>query len=291
MSNVRIQTNATEPIEVLAVDANRSHLTGLTNLKLKIRRRSDDFFFDWADNTFKLGGAVTTILQVLTEVDATNDPGKYKLNKTGHVNGFNTSAIINAVDDDIYFLTVVQDGSPQNAVNTPQVGQLSVGDFIDFMDEYISDQASPAEVATALTDIGLDHLITTSPGATPPAAGTYLAQLFTAIADKTTHVLLQTFSYNQTADRFDVQVWIEKGNMLFNTGTPDMGTCTINLYDKDGVLQFTISDTLPDAQGIYTASELTPGLVADTLYYAVASVAVASAPGGTVSGAKGMFTL
>ena len=290
MSNVRIQTNDKEPVEVLAVDANRTPLTGLTNLVLKIRRRSDDFFFDWSDNTFKTGGAVATLLQPLQEVNAAVAPGKYKLNKTNHVNGFDTSSITNPTNDDIYFLTVLQDVAPFNAINTPQIGQLSVGDFVDHLDAFVSNNASPAEVAQELEAIGLDHLVAVSPGATPPAEGSYIDQILDQLGNQPTHVVLQTFSYNQTADRLDVTVWIEKGNMVFND-PPNMGDCDVNFYTKDGVLLFSLTDMTPDAQGIYTASQASPGLVPDALYYAVAQVAVAGVPNNTVSGAKGMFTL
>lgn len=290
MSNVRIQTSDKEPVEVLAVDANRSPITGLTNLGLKIRRNSDDFFFDWIDNTFKLGGVVTTLLQVLSEVSASNAAGKYKLDTPSHLNGFDTTSVTNAINDDIYFLTVLQSGTPQNAINTPQTGQISVGDYVDHLDDFVSNQASPAEVSQALIDIGLDHLVAVDPGATPPIANTYIDQLFDQFAEQKTHLVLQTFSYNQTSDRFDVTVWIEKGNLVYND-LPKMGICTLKLYDKDGTLQFTLSTATPDTQGIYTASQTNPGLQVDTLYYTVAEILVSDVTGGVVSGAKGMFTL
>jgi hypothetical protein len=124
----RILTNATEPIAVTVLDANGDPITGLTNVKVRIRRQSDGFYLDWSDDTFKAGGAVTTLLQPLTEV-STFDPGDYHLS-----GGWDTSAITNSADDDVYFLTAVQDGAPQNADNLPAKGEVAVGNWVDMVE-------------------------------------------------------------------------------------------------------------------------------------------------------------
>jgi len=247
VANVRIQTDDNEPIEVLVVDPGGIPLTGLTNLKLRVRRRSDDNFFDWLDNTFKPAASVVQIDQMLIEINATFAPGKYKLDSASHIDGFDTSVIANPADDDIYFFTATQDGAPQNVANVPQVGQISVGDYLDFIDARISD-----------------------------------------IQDD--FVVLMTLSLNQDNDRLDIIAWIENRNLLFNTPAV-MGICTVSVYDKDGAVQFTATSPIPDAQGIYKIEKTAPGLVADQLYYATASIPVTIAPGSVVSGAKGMFTL
>ena len=121
MPTVRIQTGATEPVEVLVVDALRNPLVGLTNVKVKIRRLSDNLFFDWSSNAFSATPA--TLLKALVPVDASSFPGEYRLDSSPHVKGFNTSAITNPTSDETYRVTVVQDGSPQSAANVPQIGE------------------------------------------------------------------------------------------------------------------------------------------------------------------------
>lgn len=126
MSSERIQTGATEPIEVLVVDAAGALLTGLLNVKVQIRRQSDDFYLDWSDNSFRAGASVVTMLQALGELDLTYAPGIYRF-----VGGWNTSTIANPVAGDTYFVTAVQDGVPQNAGNLPARGEIKSGQWPD----------------------------------------------------------------------------------------------------------------------------------------------------------------
>jgi len=130
MNCVRIQTGQKEPIVALIVDANGNELTGKTDIKIKIRRLSDGFYFDWADDTFRSGGAVSQLLQALSEVSGTYSPGEYQLNTASHVDGFDTSVITNAADDDVYFITAIQD-SGTDAANVPLIGEIKVGNFVD----------------------------------------------------------------------------------------------------------------------------------------------------------------
>lgn len=58
-------------------DANGVGVTGSTELKLKIKRDSDDLFYDFNDNTFKASGHVT-IAAIMIDIDATNIPGEYE---------------------------------------------------------------------------------------------------------------------------------------------------------------------------------------------------------------------
>jgi hypothetical protein len=124
-TSVTIEPGDIEPIKVFVVrEDQKTPLTGLSNVKLKIQRHDDDEFFDWSDDTFKPLGSVGTLLQALEALPG-ND-GWYRLNKAGHVKGFDTGTITNANSIDTYTLTAVQDGSPQNAGNLPAAGELKV---------------------------------------------------------------------------------------------------------------------------------------------------------------------
>lgn len=130
MNCVRIQTGQKEPIVALIVDANGDELTGKTDIKIKVRRLSDGYYFDWSDDTFKAGASVSQMLQALIEVSAAYSPGEYQLNKAGHSGGFDTSTITNANDDDVYYVTAIQD-SGTDAANVPLIGEIKVGSFVD----------------------------------------------------------------------------------------------------------------------------------------------------------------
>ncbi len=58
-------------------DANGAGTTGSTDLKLKIKRDSDDLFLDFDDNTFKSSGH-GRIAATMLELDAVNVPGEYE---------------------------------------------------------------------------------------------------------------------------------------------------------------------------------------------------------------------
>lgn len=145
METVRIQTDASERIEILALDETNSPITGVTDLLLTIRSADTGYYLDFADMTMK-GSGWTTRLQTLTELDATNEPGVYYY-------VFNTSLIINPIEDDTYYLRV--DQSPGTTVkNLPQVGELKVGQYIDYIDTEISNAGIgiAANVADAVWD-------------------------------------------------------------------------------------------------------------------------------------------
>jgi hypothetical protein len=130
MNCARIQTGQKEPLVALIVDANGDELTGKSDIKVKIRRLSDGYYFDWSDNTFKSGATVTQLLQALLEVNTTYSPGEYYLNTVDHSGGFDTSKIVNANDDDVYFVTAIQDGGT-DAANVPLIGEIKVGSYVD----------------------------------------------------------------------------------------------------------------------------------------------------------------
>jgi len=124
----RIQTGETEPIVVLILDASGDPLTGLTDIKIRVRRASDGFYLDWSDNTFK--ATPVQLLQQLEEISATYSPGEYHLDTLTHVGGFDTSTVVQTVDEEVYFFTSVQDGGT-DASNPIQVGEIKVGGFVD----------------------------------------------------------------------------------------------------------------------------------------------------------------
>lgn len=124
----RIQTGATERIEALILDASLDPLTGKTDILISIRRVSDSFWLDFADNTFK-GAGWAIRRQQMIEVDAATAPGEY-------YHDFDTSAIVNLVDNDDYRIRV--DQSPgTDARNLPQVGEIKVGQWVDNIDTSI----------------------------------------------------------------------------------------------------------------------------------------------------------
>lgn len=116
-----------EPIIVLVVGTDGIPLAGKTNIKIKIHRNSDGYYFDWSDNTFKTELAVVTMLWPLSEISATGSPGEYQLNKPGHVRGFDTATITNPLATDDYIITCIQDGG-SDASNVPMIGELKVSE-------------------------------------------------------------------------------------------------------------------------------------------------------------------
>lgn len=81
-------------------DASGAGITGSSDLKIKIKRDADDYFYDFDDSTFK-NAAWTTIAATMTEVDATNVPGEYEY--TVDVSGW---------DDGVYTVYYQYSGSP-----------------------------------------------------------------------------------------------------------------------------------------------------------------------------------
>jgi hypothetical protein len=279
-----------EPIEAVAVDALNNRLSSLTNLKLQVRRTSDNLYLDWTDSTFK--ASPTQLWQTLSEVDDTDSEGEYNLDVPGsHEGGFDTSLLVNPASEDTYRMLVVQDGSPQNADNMPQIGHLKVGGFIDYIDEAISSQASPSEVTTALRDFGLDHLVSVNPGVVPPTSNTYIRQILdnqTTLLDNQTNVysIQQNWSYRQSDDTLQGQIWVESGNLVVVAPT----TCSVTWYDHPtGASLFTIAEADPDARGVFALSRTAPGFLSNRPYYAEASVNITGY--GTIKGIKGVFVL
>ena len=76
MSSAR-QVELTETALTLEAKASNRR-TGLT-ATVRVKRSSDDFFFDFSDTTWKTIGSVVTLNEALVELSAGLDPGKYAL--------------------------------------------------------------------------------------------------------------------------------------------------------------------------------------------------------------------
>jgi hypothetical protein len=139
-ATTRNQTGATESIQAAILDENNLAITGLSDIVVSIRRISDDFFYDFSDDTFKTSGW-TTKEQTLSEVDATDAPGEYAYS-------WDTSAITNETANDTYVIKVEQ--SPLDAArNVPQYGEIKAGQYVDYIDASIN--GVPAATDTTLS--------------------------------------------------------------------------------------------------------------------------------------------
>ena len=123
--SISIEQGDKEPIVLQVVDENGDSLTGKSDIKIKIRRQSDGQYFDWTDDTFKEGHLTTTLTWALEELSSSYSPGQYQLNKSGHVNGFDTASIQNPLAIDFYIVTAIQDGGI-DAINVPMLGEIRI---------------------------------------------------------------------------------------------------------------------------------------------------------------------
>ena len=82
-------------------DADGVAIAGSSDLKVKIKRDADDFFFDFDDTTFK-ADTFTTLAATMAEIDATNAAGEYE--QAVDVSGW---------DDGIYTIYINHSGSPK----------------------------------------------------------------------------------------------------------------------------------------------------------------------------------
>lgn len=153
MESTRIQNGQTERIEVLALDSSGNPVNSISNILLGIRRISDDQWLDFNDNTFKSSGWSSRQV-IMAEFDTSNDLGKYRYT-------FNSSGF----SDDTYQLR----SDSTSASNFPQIGELKVGNFVDFLDTFISSStgATPTQVNSEVQAV-FDLAILGSPTADSP---------------------------------------------------------------------------------------------------------------------------
>jgi hypothetical protein len=104
-----------------------AYATGLTIIKLKMRRASDDMVLDWGavgGPTFiNAAGPFVQLLQPLVEFGAAF-PGEYLF-------VFDPAVVLNITPYDTYYVTVVEDGTGSLVSNLPQVGQFRVAEAQD----------------------------------------------------------------------------------------------------------------------------------------------------------------
>jgi len=125
------------PIEVLALDGSLAPITGSLTILLSIRRKSDDYFLDFNDDTFKASGWTTREV-AMTQVDATNAAGEYAYD-------WDTSAVTNEAADDLYVFRARD--SAAAAKNLPTVGEILADGWVK---DILDNQALQA-TAAALT--------------------------------------------------------------------------------------------------------------------------------------------
>jgi hypothetical protein len=89
--------------------------TGLTDVLVTVRRRSDGFYLDWSDITFKASGW-TTQSAGMTEVGTT---GQYERLLA-------LASVTNLAANDVYIVTINSDTSNL----CPQVGEIKAGDWV-----------------------------------------------------------------------------------------------------------------------------------------------------------------
>lgn len=118
MSDANVQYALTTDEVLIAWDAVKAtpinKVTGSTYLKIAVKRKSDGYWYDWDDDTFKTKGSVTTLQQALTEEDSTDAPGVYAYL-------WDLSSITNAVAEDQYIVVFEDTNSPKDVGYEPRL--------------------------------------------------------------------------------------------------------------------------------------------------------------------------
>lgn len=138
MTTARILQGDTEPIIASVVDGVGGSISGAT-ITTRIQRLSDNFFFDWDDDTFKAFGSVGTPDQALTEFP--NQVALYRLDTAAHAEGFDTSEIDNVTANDVYLVSFTV---------TAPVGAVGPGPIEIKVDQWVKDTRDAAIAAKYL---------------------------------------------------------------------------------------------------------------------------------------------
>lgn len=294
MSSVRVLAGDTERIQTPALkDGSLVAVTGSTTVVLSIQRQSDNFWYDFADDTFKSSGW-TTRQQQMTEVSASLAPGEYRYD-------WDTSSITNVAADDTYLLRVDETGGTVR--NVPVTGEMKMDQWVadirdavqavdtrlpsDPADESLQ-QASHAQTQAdiaALNDISaadVDTTLTASHG-----AGSWQ----TATETNETEVRFSV-AYDDavSAEVLRVACWLVRAGTISSSPT----AMSLTWYTQSGTSLFTRSDASgdvsgPDAQGVYLL-ETVAGVVTlsdDQAYYVEIAITDAT---GTVTTFRGTPT-
>lgn len=176
-------------------NANGSGITESTDLKIKIKRDADDFFYDFNDSTFKATGWIT-IAATMTDVDATIVPGEYEY-----------AVDVSAWDDGVYTVYFQYSGSATVHFTDTVEFRIYDGKESVALAEELGTQAKAdvkAEADTALSDYG------------PPTK----AEMDIAIASLDT-LLDRILGLAQENQYLDTAVFDSNGNMT---------SCRIRIY-------------------------------------------------------------
>lgn len=119
MESTRVKYGTTERVFAMASDSSGNSVTGLTDVKLEIYRKSDGKYFDFNDSTFKSSGW-TTRQGVMTELSASLSPGVYYYD-------FDTTSHTSQYVEETFLMTMTS----TTAVNDPTYGELKVGGYVD----------------------------------------------------------------------------------------------------------------------------------------------------------------
>jgi len=130
--STRIQSGDTVSIVSSHIlDNTGTALTLLTDIEVRIRRESDNQFYDWSDETFK---ATPTDLNLpLSESSIVNSPGIYTLNTAPHTGGWDTAQITNETANDTYTIEIIQT-TLTNAATVPQIGEIIIDQWVANID-------------------------------------------------------------------------------------------------------------------------------------------------------------
>lgn len=80
-----------------------------------------------------------------------------------------------------------------------------------------------------------------------------------------THIVA---AYDDSVDILNLSVWLERLGKTVLIPT----SCQVDWFNEDGTLLFTVSDSSPDAQGIFEISRTSTTLTKNTAYYTEVSV-------------------
>ena len=103
-----------------------------------------------------------------------------------------------------------------------------------------------------------------------------------AALSKLSTKVIASFAYDESVSTVEGNTWLEQDGRLLATVT----SATASFYGSDGTLLFpALTDSAPDAQGIFRVSKVNPGFVAGDSIYVVVQIV---APSGTFTTVKGL---
>jgi hypothetical protein len=136
---MRTKHGYTERINILAVDQYNAALPGKSDILISFLRKSDGYWYDFSDDTFK-GSGWTSRQTAMTETEATI-PGSYHYD-------FDTDAITNPAEEDTYHVYVTQ--SPGiDMTNIPQFGIIQMDTHFKDVDFLVDVEGGGWEIDSA----------------------------------------------------------------------------------------------------------------------------------------------